>query len=195
MSVAGIYAQSSTILASNCLIANCGSWCVALTLGGSYEFYHCTLSNNYGVGTRTEPTLMLNNFYVYEGAAYVYHLYNALFANCIITGNRPMEIKFVNTINKQPVPGQFNYVFDHCLVAVDTMNTNDKSRWINVVKNMNPRFDSLSYYFRDYRLDTLSPAKDRANPVFSAYFPTDMNGINRLSDTGPDIGAYEREEK
>jgi len=195
MSVAGIYAQSSTIVASNCLIANCGSWCVALTLGGSYEFYHCTLSNNFGVGTRSEPTLLLNNYFVVEGTAYVYNLYNALFANCIITGNRNMEIEFVNTINKKPVPGEFNYIFDHCLVAVDTMNTNDPSKWIDVVKNMNPRFDSLTYTYRDYRLDTLSPAKDRANPAFSQLFPFDMMGISRLSDAGPDIGAYERLEK
>lgn len=195
MSVAGIYAQSTTILASNCLIANCGSWCVALTLGGSYEFYHCTLSNNFGVGNRTEPTLMLNNFFILGNKAYVYHLYNALFANCIITGSRPMEIEFINTIDKVPVPGQFNYVFDHCLVAVDTMNTSDATKWIDVVKNLNPRFDSLAYTFRDYRLDTLSPAKDLANPVFSKLFPLDLMGLSRLSDAGPDIGAYERQEK
>lgn len=195
MSVAGIYAQSTTILASNCLIANCGSWCVALTLGGSYEFYHCTLSNNFGVGTRTEPTLMLNNYYVYEGTAYVYNLYNALFANCIITGSRPMEIAFINTVRNNPVPGQFNYTFDHCLVTVDTMNTSDASKWIDVVKNLNPRFDSLTYTVRNYQLDTLSPAQNRANPVFSKFFPFDLLGNSRLSDSGPDIGAYERQEK
>ncbi len=195
MSVAGIYAQSTTILASNCLIANCGSWCVALTLGGSYEFYHCTLANNYGYGTRTEPTLMLNNFLIYEGTAYVYHLYSALFANCIITGSRPMEIEFINTVNKKPVPGQFNYVFDHCLVAVDTMNTSDATKWINVVKNLNPRFDSLSYTNRNYQLDSLSPALDRGNPVFAQYFPLDLLGFSRLSDAGPDIGSYERQTK
>jgi hypothetical protein len=197
MSVAGIYAQSSTIMASNCLIANCGSWCVALTLGGSYEFYHCTISNNnnFFLGNRSEPSVMLNNFYVYKGTAYVYHLYNALFANCIITGSRPMEIGFVNTIKNKPVPGQFNYIFDHCLVTVDTMNTSDESKWIGVIKNLYPRFDSITLTYRDYRLDTLSPAKDKANPVFSNYFPLDMLGINRLSDAGPDIGAYERQEK
>jgi hypothetical protein len=195
MTVAGIYAQSSTILASNCVIANCGSWCVALTLGGSYEFYHCTLSNNFGFGTRTEPTLMLNNFFVAEGTAYVYNLYNALFANCIITGSRPMEIAFVNTVNKQPVPGQFNYVFDHCLVTVDTMNTSDQTKWINVIKNVSPRFDSLTIYNRNYRLDTLSPAKDSGNLFLAKFFPLDLDGNNRLLDAGPDIGAYERQEK
>jgi hypothetical protein len=195
MTVAGIYAQSSTILASNCVIANCGSWCVALTLGGSYEFYHCTLSNNFGFGTRTEPTLMLNNFFVAEGTAYVYNLYNALFANCIITGSRPMEIAFVNKVNQQPVPGQFNYVFDHCLVTVDTMNTSDESKWINVVKNVSPKFDSLTIYNRNYRLDTLSPAKDRGNLFLAKFFPLDLDGNSRLLDAGPDIGAYERQEK
>jgi hypothetical protein len=153
------------------------------------------LSNNFGYGTRTEPTLMLNNFYVYEGTAYVYNLYNALFANCIITGSRQMEIEFVNKVNKVPVPGDFNYVFDHCLVTVDTMNTSDAAKWINIVKNLNPRFDSLTNTFRDYRLDTLSPAKDKANPFYAKFIPLDMNGINRLSDAGPDIGAYERQEK
>jgi hypothetical protein len=189
MSVAGIYAQSSTILATNCLVANCGSWCVALTLGGSYEFYHCTLSNNYGYGARTEPAVMLNNFFVYEGTAYVYHLTNALFTNCIITGTRSMEIELINTIDKKPVPGQFNYLFDHCLVKVDTMNTNNPDHWVNIVKNLDPRFTSLSA--RDYQIDSLSPARDRANPAFSQFLPRDLMGNPRLSDGKPDIGAYE----
>ncbi|MFA6351855.1 MAG: right-handed parallel beta-helix repeat-containing protein, partial [Bacteroidales bacterium] len=196
MTVAGIYAQSTTIVAANCLIANCGSWCAALTLGGSYEFYHCTLSNNYGSwyssSARGEPTLLLNNFFVYNGTAYVYHLYNALFANCIITGSRPIEIGLVNTIDKVPVPGQFNYAFDHCLVKVDTMKTDDPERWIQIVKNHDPRF--VSVFNRDYQLDTLSPAKDRGKPEYAQLFPLDLNGRSRLADTKPDIGAYEREE-
>lgn len=195
MTIAGIYAQSTTIAAANCLIANCGSWCVALTLGGSYEFYHCTLSNNYGIGTgvRTEPALMLNNFFVYENAAYVYNLYNALFANCIITGGRPMEIEFFNTIDKKPVPGEFNYIFDHCIVKVDTLKTDDATRWISILKNIDPRF--LSVTDRDYQLDTLSPAMDKGNPEYARLFPMDLNGVSRLTDKGPDIGAYERVEK
>ena len=192
MSVAGILAQSSTILASNCLIANCGGWCVALTLGGSYEFYHCTLSNNFSVGVRTDPTLLLNNFYVYDGAAYVYNLNRALFANCIITGSRPMEIGLLNEIDSVPVPGAFNYTFDHCLVKVDTMNTEDETHWTGIIKNLDPRFVSLGDY--NYRLDTLSPAKDSANPEWARFFPLDLDGHSRLDDNGPDIGAYERKE-
>ena len=190
MTVAGILAQSSTILASNCVIADCGTHCVALTLGGSYEFYHCTISNNYGIGTRTDPSVVLNNFFIYEGNAYVYNLYNALFSNCIITGNRDMEIEFWNTVDDEPVPGMFNYMFDHCLVKVDTMDTSDADRWVNIVRNMNPRF--ISALDHDYHLDTLSPAMNTGNPVYAGYFPLDLDGVSRVSDGAPDIGAFER---
>jgi hypothetical protein len=44
--------------------------------------------------------------------------------------------------------------------------------------------DSLRY---DFRLDTISPAIDRGNPLTS--LPLDRNGIIR--DEKPDIGAFE----
>lgn len=192
MTVAGILAQSSTILANNCVIADCGTHCVALTLGGSYEFYHCTISNNYNVGTRTDPSVVLNNFFIYDGRAYVYNLYNALFANCIITGSRGMEIELWNTLDDVPVPGEFNYMFDNCLVQVDTLSTDDEDHWLSIIKNVNPRFmNSLEH---DYRLDTLSPAKDKANIEYATFFPVGLDGVSRLNDGGPDIGAYERVE-
>jgi len=192
MTVAGILAQSSTILAYNCVIADCGTHCVALTLGGSYEFYHCTISNNYGIGSRTDPSVVLNNFFVYDGRAYVYNLYNALFANCIITGNRGMEIELWNTLDDEPVPGDFNYTFDRCLVQVDTLNTSDEKHWKNIIKNVNPNF--MNPVELDYHLDTLSPAKDSARFEFANFFPLDLDGVSRLSDKGADIGAFERVE-
>jgi len=192
MTVAGILAQSSTILANNCVITDCGTHCVALTLGGSYEFYHCTISNNYGIGARTDPSVVLNNFFIYDGRAFVYNLYNARFSNCIITGSRGMEIEFWNTIDDKPVPGEFNYIFDNCLVKVDTLNTSNTEHWVNIIKNMNPRFMNTVEY--DYHLDTLSVAKDRANPEYALYYPLDLDGISRLKDKGPDIGAFERVE-
>ncbi len=190
MTVTGLDARSTTILADNCLFSNCGTHCVGLFLGGAYEFYHCTISNNLASGARVQPALVLNNFYVYEGQAYVYDLYNALFANCIIYGPRQMEIELWNTLNDVPVPGKFNYMFDHCLVKVDTLNTSDEDHWLGIVKNISPKFDSLSNY--SYRLDTLSIAKDRGKLEYAEYFPLDLDGNNRLADGKPDLGAYER---
>ena len=64
----------------------------------------------------------------------------------------------------------------------------------NCFVNENPNFISTEDF--DYHLDTLSPAKDRANieiinlNLELLQFDIDQN--NRLSDENPDIGAYER---
>jgi hypothetical protein len=89
MTSAGIYAQGSTIEAFNNLITNCGQFAVALTIGGSYEFYHCTIGNYWGFSTRTTPSLLLNNYYVdVNSNIQVRPISKALFGNCIIYGNK-----------------------------------------------------------------------------------------------------------
>lgn len=196
MTVTGIDARSTTILADNCLIANCGTHCIGLFLGGAYEFYHCTIVNNKVRGARTHPAVALNNFYVYEEQAYVYDLHNALFANCIIYGSRQMEIELWNTIDDVPVPGKFNYLFDHCLVQVDTLNTSNEEYWKGIIKNQSPGFDpDEDYIGNNYRLDTLSIVKDKGKIEYARFFPTDLDGNSRLNDEGADLGAYERIEE
>jgi len=190
MSYIGLFAQGSTIAALNSVIVNCGSYAVALMIGGSYEFYHCTIANYYRYGTRTSPSLAMSNFYIYENTAYVRPLENALFSNCIIYGGRETEIELYNKIGEVPVPGKFNYLFDHCLIKVDTMDTSDERFFKNIIKNEDPNF--VSTYDLDFHLDTLSPAKDIADIEISRLFPFDIDRVSRLSDDGPDIGAYER---
>jgi hypothetical protein len=190
MTVTGLDARSTTILADNCIFTNCGTHCVGLFLGGAYEFYHCTIANNLASGARTHPALVLNNFYVYDGQAYVYDLHNALFANCIIYGGRQMEIELWNTIDELAVPGKFNYLFDHCLVKVDTLNTSNTEHWLQITKNISPGFETEDKF--SYRLDTLSIAQDKGKLEYAQFFPLDLDGNSRLDDGKPDIGAYER---
>lgn len=193
MTYAGIFAQGTTILAANSIIANCGTYAVALMIGGSYEFYHCTIANFYRYGTRTTPSLVLNNHFIVDNNVHVRPLENAFFSNCIIYGGRETEIEFYNTINDIPLPGNFNYLFDHCLVQVDTMDTSNEDHFKDILKNINPKFMSTFEY--DYHLDTLSPVKDFGNPDIAKYFPFDLDNQNRTIDDGPDLGAYERIEK
>ena len=190
MTYVGIYAQGTTIAALNTVVANCGSHAVALMIGGSYEFYHCTFANYYRYGTRTTPSLIITNFYIYENTAYVRPLENALFSNCIIYGGLQSEIRLMNSINGIPLPGKFNYLFDHCLIKVDTMDTSNDRYFKNIIKNEDPRF--ISTFDLDFHLDTLSPARDIADYEISKLFPLDLDRVNRLSDDGPDLGAYER---
>ena len=43
--------------------------------------------------------------------------------------------------------------------------------------------------------DTLSVAKDFGKRSVAEKYPFDILNVNRLDDDGPDLGAYERQEK
>jgi hypothetical protein len=200
MAYAGLFALKSKISGYNNVIANCGFYAAALLVGGEYEFYHTTIANYWGGYTsraRKTASLVLSNALVIESAdgSKVTHtgdLEKAFFGNSIIYGNNQMEIELGKNEEKA-----FNYYFDHCIIQVpDTFNTSAKDHYKNVWKGeeYNPLFvDPYDDY--NYALDTLSAAKDIGNPDYAKLFPTDILKKDRLSDDGPDLGAYERIEK
>ena len=58
-SAAGIFAQGSSILATNTIVADCGVYAVSLQVGGSYAFYHCTIANYWNYNTRSTPSVVV----------------------------------------------------------------------------------------------------------------------------------------
>ncbi len=200
MAYAGLFALKSKISGHNNVIANCGFYAAALLVGGEYEFYHTTIANYWGGYTsrvRKTASLVLSNALVIESAdgtkvTHTGDLEKAFFANSIIYGNNQMEIELGKNEEKA-----FNYFFDHCIIQVpDTFNTSNKDHYKNVWKgeNFNPLFvDPYDDY--NYALDTLSAAKDIGNLDYAKLFPVDLMNKDRLSDDGPDLGAYERIEK
>lgn len=194
MTSVGIFAQGSTIEAYNNLISNCGQFAIALTIGGSYEFYHCTVGNYWGYSTRTTPSLLLNNYYVdiYNNIQ-VRPMDKALFGNCIIYGNKESEI----IIDKDD-SGDLNYKFDHSLLKVDPdFSTSGSDHFENIITGHDPKFKDP--YEGDFELDTLSIAKDYGKKEYSNLNPYDfintnfdLNMNSRTSDNGPDLGAFER---
>lgn len=207
VSFAGIYAFGAKITCFNTVIADCAGAATALLRGGSYRFMHCTVSNNGVLGSsRTNPSVVLTNFFLnpeYDETLgdYVYvnrsgDLAEATFSSCIIYGNTSHEFQLVN--NQTNV---FNYKFDHCLVKAseDSVDVTDVIHYNALIFNKDPEFvnDSDRYHL-DFRLDTLSPAKDSGDPQLPVTFPlleNDMTGLSRLSDGKPDLGAYERKEE
>lgn len=189
-SYAGIYAQGTTIKAFNTLIADCGYYALALTIGGSYEFYHCTIANYWQNTFRNSPSLVLNNYYEYEGQTIIRSIDKALFANSIIYGNKKTELGF----DKNP-SGILNYTFDHCLIKISDDTQRDENNFINVIYNQDPLFVNSDIY--NYELDTLSPAVDKADINYINSYPTnlsmDIKGFERLLNQKADIGAFERE--
>ena len=195
MAYAGIFALKSKIVAYNDLIANCGYYAVALLIGGEYEFYHSTIANywgNYSRQSRSTSSLVISNVLKVsnsDGSSDVYlgDLNKATFGNSIIYGNNPIEVELGENEEKL-----FNYQFDHCILQVpDTFNVSNKDHYKDVYIGI--EYDPLfidPYDEYNYSLDTLSPAKDIGSVEICQYFPQDILDKDRLSDDGPDLGAY-----
>ena len=194
MSWSGIWAMKSKILAYNCIISNVRYYNTALLLGGDYQFYHTTFANyynNFNTGIRTTETLIVSNYLVdlKSGARYVGDLKAATFGNCIITGNRVNEL--LVSMDKK---GETNYLFDRTLIQIsDTFRLPEANRFVEIIRNVNPRFKSP--YKGNFELDTLSITKDYGRLIYGKSYPKDLKDESRLSDDGPDLGAYERIEK
>lgn len=197
MAYAGILAMKSEIQAVNCLVANCGFYAVALLISGSYEFNHSTIANywgGYGFKARTTPAVYISNILnaSKDKPDYVGDITKADFGNCIITGNAMDGNELVLRKRSDKV---YNYKFDRCILQVaDTFKTSNVDHFVNILKGVDPKFvDPYKKY--NYELDTLSKAKDVANRTISKLYPTDLKGRDRFLDGGPDLGAFERQEK
>jgi len=188
----GLLAQSSNVLVYNSLIANCGLYAVVLSLGGNYEFYHTTIGNYYEFDSRKTESLALNNYYVVDEIATVFP-FNAKFGNCIVYGNIENEL----IVDKYPTEeAPFTYVFDHCLMKLGKdFNTSDTNFYKDIIRHKDSLPKFVDTFESDYRLDTLSAAKDKGSAFYSNYFPFDIAGKDRTLDKGPDLGAYERIEE
>lgn len=181
MSIAGILAQGSHIVAENLIIANCGEHAAILALGGTYDFKHCTFANYFSLQTRRSPLLVLNNFYEdVDGVAQIREFSGLSFANCIIYGNLPEELGLDFFPGTNP-----SFLFDHCLLR--TERASNGPSFINVLKNQNPLFKEIQN--NDYRLLENSPAINAGNPVVANMVPIDILGNDRTQR--PDIGAIQ----
>jgi len=190
--IIGLYALGAHIEAENCIFANSGQYNIACIIGGEYSFIHCTMAN-YWVGNRQTPQLILNNYYTYDigaGTQVSYRdLTNAYFGNCIIYGSREEEFEL-----DLAQDAMANFRFENCLIkSQEYEDITGSDYFIDNIWNENPEFvETASQY--DYHLDTLSPAKDVAKGSISTLVQNDQDGNSRLSDEGPDIGAFERVE-
>lgn len=189
MSSIGLMAQSTNLLVYNSVIANCGHFGVALSLGGNYEFYHTTIANYYPpfYGSRSSEALAFNNYYMTKNDTVVFD-FSALFGNCIIDGSMDNEF-----IVDQFVSGthNFSFLFDHCYMKLDEEfdTSND-----DVFKDIIRTADSVNYVdinTFNFRLDSLSVAIDKGTDTYSEYINFDLDGNNRTLDEAPDLGAYE----
>ncbi len=190
----GIIAQNSNIEVSNSVIGDCGYHSVALTLGGTYNFYHCTIANFFNWTYRSTPALFLNNYYIDdEGEEVINPLIEANFYNSIIYGRNYTEIgfDFIETDESDElINNGFNYMFKNCLLKSGDIDISDNSKYKYITANEDPNF--IDPYEFNYQLDTLSPCKDIGGIDIANNYPKDILNNSRTKDSGPDLGAYER---
>jgi hypothetical protein len=192
MSAIGIIGRGAVIHADNTVIGSCGQFSIFMSIGGSYEFYHCTVANYWGSGfsNRTTQAIAMNNYYQdARGGIQVRPIDRVYFGNCILYGNKEYELG----IDEHP-SSKIPYQFDHSLIKVDPeeFDLNDPTHFTAVINLEDPKFISTEY--NNFQLDTLSPAKDVAFPDIAIQYPLDIVGKSRLGALGPDMGAYERVE-
>ncbi len=191
MSRWGLFTISYRVFAGNSVFANCAENTAFITVGGLYDFRHCTFANFWNQSVRLEPSFALsNNLTVYDAEGnpitYLGDL-EAYFGNCIIYGNLDEELLF----SEESGVG-FDVQFENC--DFRTEESLDSERYTDCFKNLGPKFVDVAA--NNYRLDTLSPVSDKGkieviNASTTIDLTKDLDGNSRVADDAPDLGAYE----
>ncbi|KUG05892.1 hypothetical protein ASU33_00440 [Solirubrum puertoriconensis] len=188
----GILSFSGDFDVRNTLFTNCGEYALGGFQGGTYNLQYCTIANYTPQFRRETRSITIADVLpVREPTLSVLPVFNL--QNSIVWGSVEDELLFVNS---QKYLGQIT-VRNSVLRTKDYDAATDASGRPGLARNgnllnVNPKFrrtpENATSRF-DYRLDTLSPASNRALPL--PQLGTDLRNLGR-SATTPDPGAYER---
>lgn len=177
----GIHLDYAKVRMENCQLTNAQGHCL-YACGGDVEINQCTIAQFYPFDALRQSAIgmmaPMSRFDV---------------RNSIVTGYADDEVLWT------PIEGkEMNFLFDHCVLRTERMQTEDSLKFTNVVyedvadtvKFGKKHFlsideDNLSY---DFRLSGKSAAIGIADP--STALPLDKNGIRRKEDA-PDAGSYQ----
>ncbi|GAA3515975.1 hypothetical protein GCM10022393_32460 [Aquimarina addita] len=189
----GLLARTGNVLGENLVINNAGISSLNCSLGGTYNFNHCTFANYWsGSSNRSTPSVLIDNVIFLENdVPFPLDLLEANFTNCIIYGNNNLELGFIQDPNKL-----FNYKFENCLIRFDDTR--------NEIEDDNPLYDfSDTSLFENVFLNENIDFKDSANNLLQIGEESFANGKASTPTSGtdilgtprdmnaPDIGAYE----
>ena len=189
----GLWAKTGHIYGENVIINNSGQSSLYLSLGGIYDFKHCTFVNYWNNSFRQFPAVVISNaLQVSESQVLVADLQQANFSNCIVYGSEQREFIF----DKQG-DAAFNYYFQNSLLRFNdpqgTFSDNELYDFENTqfyntnVFNQNPDF--LNPQTNQLLIGADSGAENIGNQNIANDVPLDILGVNRTSN--PDAGAYQ----
>ncbi len=191
----GLLARTGNVVGENLVINNSGQVSLNCSLGGTYNFNHCTFANyaRIGAGFRELPAVLIdNNLQISDTQVVVEDLLAANFTNCIIYGDQQIELLF----SKIDVEGKvFNYNFKDCLIRFEDINNNFANNALydfnntdlfeSITLNEDPDFKATQENM--FNIGENSAANGKASTPTTG---TDILGIPR-DMVAPDLGAYE----
>lgn len=191
-----LFGGFGNITARNVVVANSGLF-LFYGLGGNYDFRHCTFANYWNASTRSDPAVLLTNFFEFRDEngdiqRLVRDIENAYFGNCIIDGNARQEF-----VVAEDDAGQINFTINSALLKVERdpedrgFDLGDNSKFQSILVNQLPEFVNVDR--NNYRLDTASQVIDVGNIQDGLILPVDIVGNNRNFNGRPDLGAFERQ--
>lgn len=194
----GIYSQMSDISLTNSEISNCGESCMVM-IGGAAKIAHVTIANYYRYAGRQNASVRLLNYGYSNGIKNRFPIESVTIENSIIFGSNTEELEIVTEDNG----AEYNLVLSHTLIKGKkienpmfyncrwAMSQNVKNAKDTVFVNTSiTDIEKTGYY--NFRLDSLSHARNIGSQAVSNLYPTDLDGNSRTSDSAPDLGAYER---
>jgi len=193
----GILGRETNIKGENLVIGNTGQAALACTIGGTYNFSHCTFANYWNNSSRQLPSVLVNNFFTYRNASNeeiteTRDLHAANFTNCIIDGNNNIEF-VLDKVNGS----LFNYSIKNNMIQFNDVNDSfinnteldfsDATHYQNNIINGILHFKSTS--LNEFNIGQDNSGINKADINTSFLFPLDILESDRT--TSPDIGAYQ----
>lgn len=195
-SVVGILGRFATIDGFNVVINSRtrGVGALACSLGGAYNFTHCTFNNQ--SSSSTQYAVLIDNFI--EDAnqeVFALPLTAANFNNCIIYGSNSRQLS-LNKSNSEA----FNYKFTNCLLKFNNSDPIFNGNLLYDFENANLYLNCIIAKTNfDFKADFLNPAENKlqigadsaakgtGNPAFSVGTADILGNSRGISS---DMGAY-----
>lgn len=189
----GLVVQNMNAEVVNTEISNCAGYCVYLS-GGKHTFVHNTIANyfNYlkeSVSIHSVRREDVTTVYISDLSKNQVRT-EANFSNNVISGWRKQNVMIATSL-----PERYDGTFLCNFLRNDTLSTTlfphnyyEQETDTVFLRTYMSREDKTYY---DFRLDSVSPARDIADSLTAAKYPLDRNGNNRLADGKPDAGCYE----
>lgn len=188
-----LWSRTATVDGENVVLGNAGEASLYCNLGGRYDFKHSTIANYWSDGFRNAPALLIDNFInLPTGQQISEDLISANFSNCIIDGNKSIELLLFKNDTKA-----FNFNFSNCLIRFIDSNElyidnplfdfSNSSLYQDIL--LNTTSDFLMPLENNFQLGGNSSAIDQGDESISQMVPLDLLGNDRTAL--PDIGAYE----